>query len=128
MQYIVNGNLNHNGTDYKTGDTVELSPEEAEGLLRIGRVTLVEETKPAEEAPVSEPPLVEPPVASDSEITEPTVPQPQEPETPPVEPPTLEAPRGVKNQGVQPTPEQIEQDLGGSESGSDESEPNIQLS
>lgn len=46
-QYIVDGNLNHDGTYLKTGDTVMLTPEQAAPLLEIARVKKAEQSTPA---------------------------------------------------------------------------------
>jgi len=56
--YFVCGNLNHDGREFKPGDTIELVDLAAKGLLEIGIISTDEQDTPApvQEAPEEEKP------------------------------------------------------------------------
>jgi hypothetical protein len=60
--YYVAGNLNHNGTAYKRGDSIEL--EDASGLLAAGVV----QTDPIQDAPIASEPFPVEPTSTDTVI------------------------------------------------------------
>ncbi len=55
-QYYVNGNLKHNGDEYKRGDVFEAGESIAAPLIEAGvlQTDPIEEQKPVEQAPVEE--------------------------------------------------------------------------
>src|SRR5579883_3225558 len=108
--YIVDGNLKHSGTHYKTGDMLELEDVQAAPLLALGRVKLASE-QPQEAAPAEKQPDGFPDHTADQK-------QPAATETtPPAAPeaPAASAPLGQPQTGsvpsssapAQPTSEQL---------------------
>lgn len=109
MQYYVQGNLNHDGKGYTTGDTVELSGTNAEALLASGVINLTSEPPHVNALPTEEAPADAEAIGGgvEDETGEPALDgqtEQQADTTPEVAAPTEEAP-AKKKRGAKPTEE-----------------------
>src|SRR2546426_786095 len=101
QKYIVDGNLEHDKTSYKTGDSLMLEDDQAAPLLAIGRVKVAEEASQKVAGQPSNPGI---PGGKGSPTNAPPPPKPA-PEAAP--PPAPQPPTPAPAQPKQPTPEEI---------------------